>query len=354
MLTDKKRRVLLAVTFVLLVFVLAGLLIYNGRQTKQHSRVSFAMDTVVTQYAYGVNANDALYEVSKALVEEDARLSLFKENSEVARINAAAGKGGAEVSAETAALLEKALALSAQSEGAFAITIAPLTLAWGVTTDNPHLVPNAQLAQLLPLVGDEMVRIEGTRVLLPKEGMGIDLGGIAKGAACQTAMDIYEKHGVRNALLSIGGNVYARGTKPGGEKWTVGFRDPTKGREAYVASFSMQDKVIAVSGGYERFFELDGKQYIHILDPRTGKPAQSDILSVGVIHPDGAVADFYSTTLFVQGLNSALAYMQSGGEAIVIDSDYNLYLSAGLEEDFELYEEVVDIYTLNLVEADAP
>lgn len=319
---------------------------------EEYTSASFAMNTVVSQTAYGPRVQQAMQEVNQMLAGQEKRLSLYGGEGDIARINAAAGGGGTEVAPETAGLLRQAQALSAQSEGAFAVTVAPLTLAWGITGDSPRVVPQEELDGLLPLVDDTLLRVEGQTVWLPKEGMGIDLGGIAKGAACAGARQIYEENGVESALLSIGGNVYARGTKPDGSPWKVGFRDPQGGEESYIATFHLRDEVVAVSGGYERYFEQDGKKYIHIIHPRTGLPVESDILSVGVIDPDGAVADFWSTTLFVWGRDKALGYLRRGGKAVLLDNQNRLYVSAALREDFALVAAAGTGYELHFVEAE--
>lgn len=335
---------LLVVVLGILFVVLARYKAVQGQ--KQYSTATFAMDTMVNQSAYGANAQKAMEAVNVELAAYQDRLSLFVPTSDIVRINKAAGKGGADVSKETVALLAQAQQLSAQSEGAFAVTIAPLVLAWGVTTETPRVVPQTEIDTLLPLVDDTKIQIEGNHVLLPETGMGIDLGGIAKGASCSVVKAIYEEYGVESALLSIGGNIYAHGTKPDGTPYRIGFRDPEHGENSYIASFAMQDEVIAVSGGYERFFEQDGNKYIHIIDPRTGKPAVSDIASVGAIRKDGAEADFYSTTLFVWGKERTLQYMQDGGKAIMLDSEKNLYVSSALRDSFELKKELEGQYTV--------
>lgn len=320
----------------------------KGKQENKEQEfkaTTFAMDTIVTQTAYGPNATNAMQEVNIALADYEARLSMFSSESDVNKIANGAGGEGAEVSPDTAALLRQAQELSQTSEGVFAVTIAPLTQAWGITGDSPRVVPQEELDELLRLVDDSRMQIKGNHVLLAEKGMGLDLGGIAKGAACSLVADIYEKNGVERAVLSIGGNVYVRGTKPDGTLFRVGFRDPERGEGAYIASFAMQDEVIAVSGGYERYFEQDGKKYIHIINAKTGMPAESDIVSVGVLHEDGAVADFYSTTLFIGGKDKTLSYMESGGRVIMLDKEKNLYVSESLREDFLMHEENTEEYT---------
>lgn len=311
----------------------------------------FAMDTLIDQKAYGPGAEKAIQEVNAAIADWDAAMTRFGTTSDIARINAAAGKGGQEVAPETADFLREALDISGQSQGVFALSIAPLTQAWGITTDAPRVPPQEEIQQLLTLVDDSAISIEGNRVTLAQEGMGLDLGGIAKGATCDIARDIYQKNNVSGALLSIGGNIYAHGTKPDGSKFRIGFNDPYREDSQYIASFEMQDQVIAMSGGYERFFEKDGKRYIHIIDPRTGFPAESDIVSVGAICDSGAEADFWSTTLFLWGRDKTLEHMKQGGCAVMLDQQGNLYISQALEESFEL-SVPKDEYNLIFVKAE--
>ncbi|MGD9559820.1 MAG: FAD:protein FMN transferase [Oscillospiraceae bacterium] len=301
------------------------------------TNIGFAMDTVVDQQAYGPNANEAMQAVNQRFAEYEKRLSLFEADSDIAKINAAAGKAGAEVAPETAALIEQALRLSREGQGAFAVSIAPLTLAWGITGAAPRVLAQSESDALLTLVDDDAVAVDGTCVTLGKAGMGLDLGGIAKGAACSVAKAAYDEHGVASALLSIGGNVYAHGCRPDGSPFRIGFRDPVGG--GYIASFQLADAVVAVSGGYERYFEADGVRYIHILDARSGRPAESDIVSVGALDADGAVADFWSTTLFVLGREKALEAMRAGRCALFLDDAGTLYVSESLRDGFALRDE---------------
>ena len=136
--------------------------------------------------------------------------------------------------------------------------------------------------------------------------------------------------------MSLGGNVYARGTKPDGTPWRVGFRDPSGGDNASLASFELTDAVIAVSGDYERYFEQDGVRYGHIMNPATGAPAQSDIISVGVLCETGLEADVRSTEMFVRGRDAALAYFEAGGTGLMLCEDGVLYVSRSLQGSFEL------------------
>ena len=317
--------------------------VLRGLARTPHDSTTYAMSTIVTQRAYGLQAEQAMRQVESTLREFEGRLSLFDQDSEIAAINAAAGDHPVRVSAATFGLLRQSLALSATSEGAFDITIAPLTQLWGITTDHPRVPTQQEIDGALALVGDAEVQLDqqASTVFLPRAGQAIDLGGIAKGNACVLAQRIYEDCGVKSAVLSIGGNVYVRGRNPDGEQFRVGFRTPKRADESYIASVALENQVMAVSGGYERYFEEGGVRYHHILSSETGYPAQSDIVSVGVICEDGTRADFLSTTLFVWGTEKTREFMRSHDDVAVIlltEGD-ELLVSRSLQESFRLSEQ---------------
>ena len=319
-----------------------GLLYYNlSRQNVRHTSATFVMDAVADQKVYGPNGEKAIAAAEQAFREMENRLSVYKEGSDIARLNAAAGSGEAvAVEAQTYALLSQAKTLSAQAGGAFELTIAPLALAWGITTDAPRVLQQDEIDALLPLVDDSGLLLESGTARLQRPGQAVDLGGIAKGAACDVAKEVYDEYGIRAALCWLGGSsIYARGVKPDGEAWRLGFRDPKEEESVSLASFEIRDAVFCTSGGYERYFEQDGVRYHHILDPATGRPAQSDIVSIGILCENGAEADFWSTALFVQGREKALEYFETGGEGLLLDEDNTLYVSKALQASFEVAAE---------------
>lgn len=324
-----------------------GLLYYNlSRQNVRHTSATFVMDAVADQKVYGPNGEKAIAAAEQAFREMENRLSVYKEGSDIARLNAAAGSGEAvAVEAQTYALLSQAKTLSAQAGGAFELTIAPLALAWGITTDAPRVLQQDEIDALLPLVDDSGLLLESGTARLQRPGQAVDLGGIAKGAACDVAKEVYDEYGIRAALCWLGGSsIYARGVKPDGEAWRLGFRDPKEEESVSLASFEIRDAVFCTSGGYERYFEQDGVRYHHILDPATGRPAQSDIVSIGILCENGAEADFWSTALFVQGREKALEYFETGGEGLLLDEDNTLYVSKALQASFELAAEAEGAY----------
>lgn len=348
----KKYQKLALGLLLLAAITVGGRAFYAERQAAQASHeTSFAMSTVVTQTVYGPAGKQAAGEVSRALQEFERKLSLYDEDSEIAAVNAASGSP-VQVSEGTFSLLEKSLALSKETGGAFQMTIAPVTLLWGVTGEAPHVPAQEEINAVLPLVDDAAVVLDKaacTVQLAP--GQAIDLGGVAKGDACSLAEGIYEEYGVESAVLNIGGNVYVKGRSPKGELFRVGFRDPAAGADSYIAAIGMEDEVLAVSGGYERYFEENGVRYCHIMDSATGWPVESDIASVGVITDDGALSDFMSTTLYIWGSEKTRDYMAARPDLkiILLDETGSLYVSAALQERFELTEEAAAVYDLTFV-----
>lgn len=336
---NKQAKRALAV-FGVLALAAAGALAWRFRQTRQSWQdTTFVMDTIMTQTVYGPNGEQAAAAVSRAFVQYEERLSLYQEESQLAKINAGSGSP-VQVDDETFSLIEKSLELSSCSDGAFQITIAPVTLLWGVTTDSPHVPDQSQITAALSLVDDSAVVLDRqAKTVQLAKGQKIDLGGIAKGNACTLAAQIYEEYQVENAVLNLGGNVYVCGRNPiTGNRFKVGFRDPAGQENSYIAAVELEDEVMAVSGGYERYFEEDGVRYCHIMDSRTGWPVESDIVSVGVISPEGAQADFWSTTFYVWGQQKTLDYMAEHPElgVVLLGQENVLYVSAALSDRFSL------------------
>ena len=261
----------------------------------------FAMDTVMDFAVYGENAQAALTAASQEINALEQRLSRTRAGSEISTLNET---GSAELSDETVQLLQSALALSDETGGAFDITIAPLVTAWGITSDTPRVPSQEEIASLLPLVGSEHVHIDGKRV-------------------------------------TLGGNVYVSGKKSDGSAWRVAVRDP-QNTDDYAAVLALEDVFAITSGGYQRNFTApDGTVYQHILDPKTGCPVQSDLLSVTIVSDSGTLADACSTALYVMGEQEAVNFWrQTGGfEMVLITADGRLLYTPGLAEKITTPEE---------------
>lgn len=179
---------------------------------------------------------------------------------------------------------------------------------------------------------------ENSRARLARPGQAIDLGAIAKGYGVDRAVQLLKEHGVVRALVDLGGDVYALGTRPDGTPWRLGIRHPRRAGQI-LGILHVSDAAVATSGDYERYFEYEGVRYSHIVDPRTGWPAM-ELASVTVVAPHGVWADALSTAVFVLGKEEGLALLESlpGVEGILVDKDLNVLITSGLEGKVDLLE----------------
>lgn len=314
----------------------------GGPQTAQ----IFAMDTVMDFTVYGPSAAEAIGASTQEIQRLEQLLSRTIETSEVSRLNASAGKEE-ETTEEVSSLLKEAVRLSASTGGAFDITVAPLASAWGFTEAEYRVPTKEEIGRLLPLVDSSRIRITGQQVELP-DGAAIDLGGIAKGYASDQVARTLQAHGVESAIISLGGNVYAKGAKPGGDPWRVAVRDPGDPAD-YVGMLLLEDAYAVTSGGYQRYFEQAGHIYHHIIDPSTGYPADSGLTSVTVVSSSGTVCDALSTALFVLGEQGAVdlwdgADWDRGFDMVLVTEDGRVLITAGLADRFEPKEGSAYVY----------
>ena len=296
----------------------------------------FAMDTYMTMKAYGPGAQSALSDISSMISDLDSSLSVTNEGSEIYKLNHAVGNA-VTLSDTTADLLSKALALGGTTNGALELTSYPLSLAWGFTTGDYQIPDQATLDSILPLVDDTAVTLDGTTATLPADAQ-LDLGAVAKGYAADCATEILQDAGVTSALLNLGSStIRAIGSKPDGSPWRIALQDPND-TSAYAGVVSATDLAIDTSGGYERYFEGDdGEIYWHILNPDTGYPAKSGLISVTVLSGSALIGDGLSTALFVMGMDDAIDYWRTNGgfEFIFITDQNEIYVSQGAESLFQ-------------------
>lgn len=328
-----RRRKTAALAGVLAFVLTGGFVLWHYRANQSYTRTLFAMDTVMLFTARGPHAQEALAEAQTEVERLDRLLSAQDPESEIFRLNDA---GRAAVSEDTAALLERALEIGAETGGLYDCTIYPLMQLWGFPSEEYHVPEETEIAALLPRVDCGKVRVTDGAAELG-EGQQIDLGGIAKGYAAARVMELFQKRGVSAAMVNLGGNVQTLGQRPEGGGWRIGIQDPSGG-ETYPAVVTVRDEAVVTSGGYQRYFEQDGRRYIHILDPRTGAPAESDLLSATVVSPDGTLADALSTAVFVMGLEDAKSFWQTheGFELILIAEDGRVYITEGLTDTVEV------------------
>ena len=310
--------------------MLAGCSAQTSAEESSQTREVYAMDTVMTLEAYGQNADAALDAAVAEIERLDALWSIASSDGEIAQLNA---EKQITASADTLALLTRAKEISTATDGLFSTTIAPLMEAWGFTSGDYRVPDEAELSALLAHVDDEEIAISGSTVTIPADAK-VDLGGIAKGFTSARVMGIFHENGIKNGILSLGGNVQALGTKPDGSLWRVGLQDPANER-ALFATLELADKAVITSGAYERNFEQNGVVYHHIIDPRTGYPAESGLSSVTIVSDDGTLADGLSTTLFIMGKEAAVEFWRSHRDdfdMVLLADDGAVTVSAGIAD----------------------
>ena len=298
----------------------------------------FAMDTAMDFTVYG---DAALLDEAETLIGSlEDQVSVTDEHSDIYAID---HTGSGSLSGNAAELMAQALELCRRTGGALDISVYPIVQAWGFTTGSYQVPDEETIQSLLPLVDYTQIQYDAaTGVVTLPEGMEIDLGSVAKGYAGQLAAQMLREHGVQSALLNLGGNVQTVGAKPDGSPWQIGIKDP-QGEDAMMV-LSVEDQAVVTSGGYERYFEQDGQTYWHIMDPSTGHPADSGLISVTIVGDEGVVCDGLSTALFVMGLEKAAdLWAQSGDfEAVFVTASGEVYITEGLRDRFALTEQYAD------------
>ena len=262
------------------------------------------------------------------------------EGSDIYNIN---NSGGAPVtvSDDTIEILETAKYFSELSDGAFDITTAPLSIRWDFEGENPSVPPDDEIQELLATVDYTKIKIDGNTVTLEAPVEAIDLGAIAKGYIADKLAEFLKDNGVTSAIISLGGNIYAIGENSEEKRpFNLGVQDPQAEDGSILGYLQLSDKSLVTSGDYQRYFMQDGKRYHHILDPKTGYPAESGLSSVTIISDSSVVGDALSTTCFVLGKDKGLELINSydGVEAIFIDHDGNMYFSDGFGSDLVFNE----------------
>ena len=261
----------------------------------------------------------------------DALMSTWRDDTEMSRVNAGAADAPVEVSPELFDLIETALSFAPVTRGAFDISYASVGFLYDYRA---RVRPDAsQTTDALEVVDYRLVKLDRDRctVFFARDGVRIDLGGIAKGHAVERAVKVLSEHGVEHALVSAGGDTRVLGDRRG-RPWMVGIRDPRGERSEALAKLPLINEAISTSGDYERYFEEDGLRYHHIINPRTGQ-SPSDVRSATVIGPDGVWTDALSTGVFVLGVTEGLEVINGlkGYETAIVDSTGQLHLSTGFE-----------------------
>jgi thiamine biosynthesis lipoprotein len=300
-------------------------------------RSFFAMGTPITFVAYAADADRAAAAFEDAFREISRLEGLFttwKEDSDVSRINAAAGKSAVHVAPDTIDILLRAKDACALTKGKFDVTFGVLSGLWRFDHDqDDRIPPKEEIAKRLPLIDCAKVRVDrasGT-VLLEREGMRIHLGGIGKGYAVDRAVALLRKAGLLDFMIQAGGDLFASGRR-GDRPWRVGIRDPRGPTSSAFAVAEIADATFSTSGDYERSFLKDGRRYHHIIDPATGEPA-TESRSVTIVAPDATTAEGLSKGVFILGVKEGFRIIDAldGVGAVVVDAHDQVHVSRRLE-----------------------
>ena len=283
------KKISLIFIFFVFIFLLCGC---QNKSMRKESRVM--MGTFVEVISSDRRAADIVFDEIKRI---EGLLSRYKPESEIAKINT---KGRIKASTDTFYTMRKAKEFWLLSDGAFDVTIGPLMNIWGFT-DKKYRIPDAQeVDATLKLVGfNKVVLDDSLNIIEFKDSdMKLDLGAIAKGYAVDCAVRRLKQEGINSCLINAGGDIYCLGDKSG-QPWVVAVQDPRG--EDLVEYLQLKDKAVATSGDYQQFFVKGAKRYSHIVNPKTGYPADMGVVSVTVIAPDCLTADALATTVFVLG-----------------------------------------------------
>lgn len=328
------------------VLCLLGVVLLSGCKSTPAAirRTEFLMDTDITITAYGPGAKKAVPAAFEEIRRVADLMNANDPNSEVALINKNAGIKPVKVSPETFKLLELCQRYSELSGGAFDITVRPLVELWGIGKKDKFVPSDEEIRQVLQLVDYRKVVLDPKErtVFLPVLGMGVDLGGVAKGYGADRAREVLRENNVLSALIDAGGNMWTVGVRPDGKKWRIAIRHPRKEISSGVlAILPNQDLTLVTSGDYERYFLRDGVRYHHIFDPHTGFPARSS-LSTTIVGTNSAEADILSTAVFVLGAEKGLALIRQLGHVgtIIVTPESEVFTAGSHLSELELFHEV--------------
>ncbi len=329
------------------LLIMIGITFISGctEKDRMYKESRELMDTFCTITVVSPSKEKARKAIDRGFAEIkrlETLLNYFSGGSEITAVNKAAGIKPVKVSRETLEIVKKAMHISGITGGAFDPTIAPVVSLWRFSKDisNPQVPSKDVAADALRHVDYRKIKINTAEsgIYLAEKGMELDLGGIAKGYAADRAVEAIKAEGVKAALVAIAGDIRGFGLNTSGQGWRVGIQDPRPDTvsqrpwEDVFASIELKDNAISTSGDYQRFFIKDGKRYHHILDPETGFPAESELISVTVIAPEGYLADSLATAVLVLGVEKGMQLLESMGiGGVLVCADKKILLTKNLK-----------------------
>lgn len=328
------KRIFASILATTMIFAFVGCAAKEDAVVSQDERINgeaFALDTIVNFSVWG--GSQAIIDGAIKVVHDyENMFSKSIEGSDVYNMNNAGGAPTV-VSDETIEILQIAIDFGDATGGMFDITILPVKDLWDFKTSNPYLPSKESMDEALKKVDYHNIVIDGNTVTL-LNGAEIDLGSIAKGYIGDKVKEYLESQGIKKAIINLGGNVLMVGEKEKDLPWTVGVQHPDAARNESFATVQIVDYSVVTSGIYERFFELDGEIYHHIINPYTGYPINNGILSVTILSDLSVIGDTLSTSLFALGVEDGTALIENmdNVEAIFILEDYTVVKTSGVDD----------------------
>lgn len=292
------------------------------KPVSEHSGTELIMDTVCTVRIGGDNAKEIAKAAFERISEISEKTDYFSETSEVSKINKAEANVPIELSEDVFNIIKTSLEISRLSEGAFDITLAPIKDLWNIS-GGAHKPPSEnEIEGALSSVGYEKIILNEETKTLTKlsDDVRIDLGGAAKGYAADCAVDVLRKNQTAYAIIDLGGNIYAFGKNPSRAdgKWLIGIQKPFEKSGEYAETVLIDEGAVVTAGTYQRYFEWDGEKYHHIMNSKTGRPADSGVASASITSQSALFADCVSTACVVLGEEKGRALFEGLGCGLII------------------------------------
>ncbi|MCQ6274514.1 FAD:protein FMN transferase [Bacillus sp. V3B] len=314
--------------------------------TNPYKKTEFLMGTIVTVKVYDTEKEAVLEPVLDRIKTLADQITVSEEESglniesEIKKVNDKAGIEPVKVSEDIYKLIDAGMEYSIKSNGSYDVSIGPLTSLWHIGYDDARKPAQSEIDAVLPLIDYEQVELNKKEqtVFLQKKDMELDLGSIAKGFIADEVVDILKENNVTTAIIDLGGNIIVMGNHPSGKEWTVGIQNPFSSRGETIGKISESNQSIVTSGIYERFLEVDGETYHHLLNPEDGYPFHNDIAGVSIVSDKSIDGDGLSTSIFSKGIEDGIKFIEQfkGAEAIFVSQDKKVYITSGLKETFEL------------------
>jgi len=318
-----------AITVLAIILLVAGC---SKPKTMQKTEGIMGTEVTITVVARSHEEGEAAIEAGMAELRRlDAMMSLYKDDSEITRVNLAAGKNPVKVSPEMIEVVEHAAEISKLSGGVFDVTIGPLVVLWQMRLKEGKTPTDGEIARVRSLVNYRNIVIDkkASTIFLKKPGMIMDFGGM-KGYIADRVADLFKKRGIDNAIIAVAGDIWVLGHREDGKPWRIGVQHPRE-HDKTLAVLDLSDKYISTSGDYERFVIKENKRYHHIIDPRTGKPSKGTI-SATLIGDKGAIIDPLTKVPFILGPEDGMKIVKTfAAEAIIVDDQGKVYMTDGIK-----------------------